>query len=162
MLSKRTRELLDLIVPGKRALPAVGKGEKLTQGADGTWRLEPDTVAFIKSLTAPTSDLVKSISGGRRVTAVLKRAPQIPLTEAELQGGTPTVGAKPRTEDGLSDQDLRILEQEITSGNPAIMPAQASKLFMQSYQVIAANGGRRLTTESASYGVPAVPNNYRN
>ena len=72
------------------------------------------------------------------------------------------VGAKPRTEDGLSDADLRVLEQEITTGNPALAPAQAAKLFRQSYRVIAANPGRRLTTESDSYGVPAVPVVQRN
>ena len=156
MLSKRVKELLDLVTLGK---PGIGKGKKLVIG-DGEPRLEADTVAFVKSLTTPAqSDLVKSHLAGRRVATatslfsrasdivarVSKRAVQFPISESEMQGGTPTVGAKPRTEPGLSDADLRVLEQEITTGNPALAPAMASKLFLESYRVIAANGGRRIS-----------------
>jgi hypothetical protein len=90
-----------------------------------------------------------------------KRAPQTLITDAEMQGATPSVApaGKPRGERGLSDADLQALEAEITAG-PVLAPAQAAKLFLQSYRVIAANPARRLTEESAAYGVPAAPGGY--
>jgi len=162
---------------GKTApLSTIDKGQKLTQGADGTWRLEADTIAFVKSLTAPAkSDLVKSHLAGAHVARVgghadlqrgfaklEKRAAMVPISADEMQGATPRVApiGSPRSEPGLSDGDLRVLEQEITTGNPALAPAQAAKLFLQSYRVIAANPARRLTEESAAYGVPAAPGGY--
>ena len=146
MLSKRTQELLDMIVPSKKA-PAVGKGTKLVIG-DGAARLEADTIAFVKSLTAPAkSELVKSHLGGRRVATIAKRAAMTAITADEMQGGTPRVAptGKPRSEPGLSDEDIKVLEQEITTGWPALAPAQATKLFLESYAVISAHGGRRIS-----------------
>jgi len=175
MLSKKTKELLDLIT-GKT--PAVGKGQKLIIG-DGPARLAEDTVAFVKSMTEKptvaralaargTIAHVAKVGGSADLDCgfekLAKRAPHVPITEAEMQGATPSVApaGKPRGERGLSDADLQALEQEITSGNPGIAPAQAAKLFMETYRVIAANPARRLTTESDAYGTPAVPSGYTN
>jgi len=173
MLSKKTKELLDLIT-GKT--PAVGKGQKLIIG-DGPARLADDTVAFVKSMTEKptvaralaargTIAHVAKVGGSadldRGFEKLAKRAPQTLITPEEMQSGMPRVAptGKPRSEPGLSDGDLRVLEQEITTGNPALAPAQAAKLFLQSYRVIAANPARRLTEESAAYGVPAAPGGY--
>ncbi len=137
--------------------------------------LSEGAMKLCKSMVEPAkSDLVKSHLAGRRITTIKnhfavasdlagkiqhrKRAPQTLLTETELLGATSlTVPAKTPTEDGLSDDDLRVLEQEITSGNPALAPAEASRLFADSYRVIARNPRRRLTTDSDAFGVPFVP-----
>src|SRR5271156_5828037 len=118
MLSKRLRDLLDAVTP-RKPVPAIGKGEKLVQGADGVWRLEVDGERFAKS--APAKDariaaFVKSIleppvtrRGVRHVMAVKggfsKRAPQFPISESEMQGAAPVVPAfaRPRNEPGLSN-----------------------------------------------------------
>jgi hypothetical protein len=173
-LSKQAHELLDAILgkTANRSIPSPGAGQKLTQTAKGTWELVPDirrfekslslkATTFIKSMVEPAkSELVKSHLGGRQIATITnhfaiasdlagkiqKRAPQTLLTETELLGATSlTVPAKPRSESGLSDADIQILEQEITSGNPALAPQEATKLFLQSYRVIAQNMGRRLT-----------------
>jgi hypothetical protein len=173
MLSRRTQELLERITGN----PAIGKGKKLVIG-DGAPHLEADTVRFVKSLTTSAqSDLVKSHLAGAHIAPIgghvafargfaklAKRAAMVPITTEEMLGATPTVApiGSPRSEAGLSDADLRVLEQEITSGNPGIAPAQAAKLFMETYRVIAANPARRLTTESDAYGTPAVPSGYTN
>jgi len=172
MLSKRAKELVDLLT-GRKIAPAVGKGQRLII-SDGPARLEADTIAFVKSMTAPAkSDLVKSHLAGAHVARVgghadlqrgfatlSKRAPHVAITEAEMQAGaTPRVApiGKPRSEPGLSDEDIKVLEQEITTGWPALAPAQASKLFLQSFRVITANPSRRLTTESDAYGIAPAP-----
>jgi hypothetical protein len=137
MLSEKAQKILERIT-GKLS---VGKGKKLVIG-DGAPHLEADTIAFVKSLTeAVKSDLTKSILAGRRI-ATAKRAPMVPIDPLAPAKPTPTTPTA-----GLSDADLRVLEQEITAGSPALAPAEATKLFMQSYRVIAANGGRRLTAE---------------
>ena len=168
MLSKRTRELLDLIVPSK-----IPVGKKLVIG-DGAARLEADTLKFIKSMLGPTTAAAALTARGAvvRVSKVgghvdlkrgfeklAKRAPHTLITPEEMQGGTPRIAptGKPRSEPGLSDEDIKVLEQEITTGWPALAPAQASKLFLQSFRVITANPSRRLTTESDAYGIAPAP-----
>jgi hypothetical protein len=154
MLSKRAKELVDLLT-GK--LPTVCKGEKLTMGADGGWRLEPDTVRFVKSLTSPArSDLVKSHLAGRQIKTVKnlfavasdtvgkiqkRRAAMTELTDAELQGGTPSVGKLPgdRTTPGLGDPGTDTARFLV-----GLTPAEITRLMLEQYATIRENMGRRI------------------
>jgi hypothetical protein len=126
MLSRKVQEILDLIIPGgrtaKRSLPA---GMKLVVG--GGAHLEPDTVRFVKSLTEPAkSDLVKSHLAARRMAA-------------------PTVApaGSPRTTAGISDADIKVLEQQVT--DEQLTPVKATVRFAETYDVISRNMGRRMS-----------------
>ncbi len=180
-LSEKARQLVETMTSRKLTAKRAGNVEQfwMSHPVENV-QLKQSTVAFIKSMEKPASDLVGARLVNRHaktvknlfavasdiVGKIQKRAEMTALTPEELQGLImPTVGAPGRPEDGLSDADLRVLEQEIVSGNPAIAPAQASKLFADSYRVISANPGRRITAESDAFGIapvpmPAVPNKY--
>jgi hypothetical protein len=141
MLNRRTQELLERITGN----PAIGKGKKLVIG-DGAPHLEADTIAFIKSATATlSSELVKSHLGGRRLATIQKRAAMTPITADEMQGAAPTVApaSSPRTTPGLSDPDLKVLEQQVT--DEQLTPAKATVRFAETYDVINRNMGRRMS-----------------
>ncbi len=166
MLNPKAREIIALIKRGANVPQLV------LERPIHNVQLKESTVAFVKGITNPPEVTPRGIAHVKTVKnlfaaasdivgKIQKRAMQQALTEEEIQGFiVPTVGAKLRTEDGLSDADLRVLEQEITSGNPAIAPGQASKLFAESYAVISANPGRRITDESDAFGIPSAPGGY--
>ena len=154
MLSKRTRELLDLIVPSK-----IPVGKKLVIG-DGAARLEADTLKFIKSMLGPTTAAAALTARGavvhvskvgghvdlkRGFEKLAKRAPQTLITADEMQGATPVVPRVPRTEPGLSDADIQILEGDITT--EALTPAEAAKRFLAAMKIIRENMGRRIAAK---------------
>jgi len=174
-LSEKAAALVESITGRKVATRKAGNVEQMyvwrESGARDDVR-DQRLISFIKSMEKPASDL----AGGRLVNRhtktvknlfavasdivgkTQKRAEMTALTPEELAGlVVPRVGAAGRPEDGLSDADLRVLEQEITTGNPALAPAQASKLFADSYRVISANPGRRISEQSDAFGVPPVP-----
>lgn len=162
MLSKRAKELVDLLT-GRKIAPAVGKGQKLIIG-DGPARLEAHTIAFVKSMLPPRSVPaahakkgatmhVAKVGGSadldRGFATLSKRAPHTPITEAEMQGATPRVApiGSPRSELGLSDADLRALEDAITT--EALTPAEATKRFLAAMKIIRANMGQRVVDLNA-------------
>jgi hypothetical protein len=147
-LSEKARALVELMTGKKVANKRAGNVEqfRMSRPVENV-QLKEGTIAFIKNVTNPTSELVKSHLAGRRMATITKRAAMTPISADEMQGATPQVApwGKPRTEPGLSDADLKVLEQEITTGSPALAPAQATKLFLESYAVISAHGGRRIS-----------------
>jgi len=170
MLSEKALQLVETMTGGRKVAKRIGNVPQMS-----TWResdareLRPSTVAFIKSLTAPKSDdLVGTILANRHTKKVVnhfaiashlagkilaKRADMKILTEAERQGGTPTVtpGTAANDGPGLSDADVQTLENVV--GTVMLSPAEATKRFMEAYRVISANPTRRLTTSSDPYGV---------
>lgn len=162
MLSKKAQELLDLLT-GRKIAPPVGKGQKLIIG-DGPARLADDTVAFVKSMTekptvagALTANCavmhVAKVGGSadldRGFEKLTKRAPHVPISANEVQGAAPQVApwGKPRSELGLSDADLRALEDAITT--EALTPAEATKRFLAAMKIIRANMGQRVVDLNA-------------
>jgi hypothetical protein len=166
MLSQKVQNLIDAIL-GKTADTTIGKGKKLTLGADGRWSLEPDlerfeksrslspaATALCKSMTAPTTtDLAAASFSRRYVTKVggslalnagfkLAKTAAMPLlTDEELRGTTPVVWAKPRgATPGLSDKDLQILEDAIV--DESLTPAAANRRFLDVYRIISAHPGQ--------------------
>jgi hypothetical protein len=167
MLSK-TIELLETIT-GRKIAPVsvIDKGQKLTQGADGVWLLEPDLERFVKSATVPVpkAELAKAIlthrhivtAGGSRAldAGFRKRAVHVAVTEAQMREGTaPTVGATPPpAEAGLSDENIRALENAIAASG--LSPAAAEKLLAQILAIPLA--GRKPSVTDDSYGIPYEP-----
>jgi hypothetical protein len=162
MLNKGAQELVDRC-NGKS--PTVGKGEKLTMGADGVWRLERDGERFAKSATAsaaPTRlELARAILTNRRVAKVggsraldagfRKRAVAVAVTEGQMRGTAPTVGATPPSERGLSDENIAALENAIAE--VVMNPAEAERLLARILAVIPSNPTRQTSVETDAYGV---------
>ena len=158
-----TIELLKRCNRKTPTVPTIDKGRKLTQGADGVWRLEPDLERFVKSATVPVpkAELAKAIlthrhiatAGGSRALGIgfRKRAQAVAATQAQMQGLAPTVGATPPAEVGLSDADIQQLENAIFE--VVMNPAEAERLLARILAVIPSNPTRRVTVETDAYGV---------
>ncbi len=156
---EKSLRVLGLLPIANAALPEIKPGQKLTRGADGVRRLEPDGERFSKAATAPGgSDLVKSILSGRRTftargraeltKGLRKRAEAVAVTEAQRQGLTPSVGALPgdHTTPGLSD------DPDAARFLVGLTPEQADALLAL-IATIRENASRRASITDDAYGV---------
>jgi hypothetical protein len=163
MLSKKAQELLDLLTGKKVTTKTIGNREqfRMSRPVENA-QIKEGTVAFIKSVL-PAKTVAGALAqkgaqmrvakvGGsadldRGFKKLAKRAPHVPITEAEMQGATPRVApiGKPRSEPGLSDADLRALEDATTT--EALTPAEAAVRFLVAMKIIRENMGRRITAE---------------
>lgn len=159
-----------------------GPGEKLVI-KNGKWALEtiePERFAktakpeptpstpIQKALTARGATMhIKTVGGQgnlRRGMDILAKRADMPLISTdEMQGKTPLVApaGRPRSQPGLSDADLAVLENGIVADSKVLSLQEAQKLFMANYEVTRRNPGRRLTTQSAGFGVPFSPTQAR-
>ncbi|MGO8916415.1 MAG: hypothetical protein ACLQJR_10950, partial [Stellaceae bacterium] len=139
------------LLPTSKAIPEISKGQKLVMGSDGRWSLEPDLERFQKGSRG--LDLVRTHLAGRHL---MKRAADLtPITPEEMLGGTPQVApfGRPRTSPGLSDADVQTLEQEVVAPLTIDQQSRMRDLATNTYRIVAANPGRRLSTSTDSYGV---------
>lgn len=168
----------------KRVVPSVGPGEKLVIGKDGTWQVEPNLERFAKAakpeLPQPSTPIQKAITeklgavlhvktvGGRAALfeglSRLSKRTDMPLISTEERLGAPPSVApigRPQTVAGLGDEDAEILARGTVALSRTLSLAEAQRLFAENYAVTRRNPNRRLTTESASFGIPyAAPDRW--
>jgi hypothetical protein len=75
---------------------------------------------------------------------MLKRAPQTAITSEEMQGRAPVQPSwgHPRSEPGLSDEDLKVLEDAQIADAGTLPPAEMQRLLSQVHAVIQRNPKR--------------------
>ena len=160
-LSEKARRLVELLTGKKTANKRAGNVEqfRMSRPVENV-QLKEGTIAFVKSMLPSRSvpaalaqkGAVVHVSkvGGhvdlkRGFEKLAKRAPQTLITADEMQGATPVVPRVPRTEPGLSDADIQILEGDITT--EALTPAEAAKRFLAAMKIIRENMGRRIAAK---------------
>jgi hypothetical protein len=110
--------------------------------------LEAIAPEMAKSIHARPHVLRVGRSGAMRSTPTAlemsKRAPQTPITDQEMQGQAPMQPAwgHPRSEAGLSDSDLRILENAQIANAGTMGPDAMQRLLEQVHTVITRNPKR--------------------
>jgi len=159
MLSKKAQELLDLLTGKKVTTKTIGNREQFWISRPVENALKEGTITFVKSMTEKptvaralaargTIAHVAKVGGSadldRGFEKLAKRAPHVPITEAEMQGGTPSVGKLPgdRTTPGLGDSGTDTARFLV-----GLTPAEITRLMLEEYATIRENMGRRITAE---------------